>query len=46
MPCTPHKRYRLSTGFGRRPLHLLGGGIAQSTAGRTHVPEIAADEIA
>src|SRR5207302_5298817 len=33
-------------GVGRRALRLLCGGIAQSAAGRTHVPEIAADEIA
>ena len=33
-------------GVGRRPLRLLGCRVAQSAAGRTHVPEIAADEIA
>jgi hypothetical protein len=33
-------------GIGRGSLRLLGRGITQSAAGRTHVPEIAADEIA
>jgi len=33
-------------GVGRRPLRLLGSGVAQSAASRAHVPEIAANEIA
>jgi hypothetical protein len=33
-------------GIGRRPLCLLGRGIAQATAGGAHVPEIAAYQIA
>src|ERR1700730_10914631 len=30
---------------GRRPLRLLGGRVAKPAAGRTHVPEIPADEV-
>ena len=30
---------------GRRTFRLLGGGVAEPAAGRTHIPEISADEI-
>ncbi len=29
-----------------RSFGLLGGGVAEAAAGRAHVPEIAADEVA
>jgi hypothetical protein len=33
-------------GIGRRPLCLLGRGVSEATTGGTHVPEVAAYQIA